>query len=39
MEAVECGEKDRPLTPIVIESITIHANPLADEASTVAPID
>lgn len=30
MEKVPVGDKSRPLTDIVIESVTIHANPLAD---------
>ena len=32
MEAVEVGKKHRPLTDIVIEKVTVHANPLADLA-------
>lgn len=31
MEAVKVDKKSRPLEPIKIESVTIHANPLADE--------
>jgi peptidyl-prolyl cis-trans isomerase-like 3 len=30
MEKVPVGKKNRPLTDIVIESVTIHANPLAN---------
>lgn len=30
MEAVETTEKGRPLEDIVINSVTIHANPLAE---------
>jgi peptidyl-prolyl cis-trans isomerase-like 3 len=29
IEKVPVGKKNRPLTDIVIEKITIHANPLA----------
>jgi len=29
MEKVPVDEKDRPLTDIVLKSVTIHANPLA----------
>lgn len=31
MEAVEVDKKNRPLEPIRINTVTIHANPLADE--------
>ncbi|WPH04704.1 peptidyl-prolyl cis-trans isomerase-like 3 protein [Acrodontium crateriforme] len=31
MEAVKVDKKSRPLEPIKIESVIIHANPLADE--------
>eukprot|EP01120_Amphizonella_sp_Union-15-10_P002025 TRINITY_DN12168_c0_g1_i1.p1 TRINITY_DN12168_c0_g1~~TRINITY_DN12168_c0_g1_i1.p1 ORF type:complete len:162 (+),score=25.42 TRINITY_DN12168_c0_g1_i1:71-556(+) len=31
MEKVPTGPKNRPVTPIVLRSITIHANPIADE--------
>ncbi len=30
MEAVEVDKKNRPRTPFAIESVTMHANPLAD---------
>lgn len=30
MEKAPVGDKNRPLTDIVLERITIHANPLAD---------
>lgn len=30
MEKVPVGNKNRPLADIVIEKVTIHANPLAD---------
>ena len=30
IEKVPVGKKNRPLTDIILESITIHANPLAD---------
>jgi hypothetical protein len=30
MEIEPVGEKDKPVTDIVLKSITIHANPLAD---------
>lgn len=36
MEAEPTGQKDRPLTSIVLKSITIHANPIADRSPTVA---
>lgn len=29
-EKTPCGEKDRPLQEIMLKSVTIHANPLAD---------
>jgi peptidyl-prolyl cis-trans isomerase-like 3 len=29
MEKVPVGKKDRPVTDIILNSITIHANPLA----------
>ena len=32
LEKQQVGEKDRPLQPAVIESVTIHANPIADLA-------
>ena len=32
LEKQQVGEKDRPLHPAVIESVTIHANPIADLA-------
>eukprot|EP00744_Colponema_vietnamica_P017674 GILI01024868.1.p1 GENE.GILI01024868.1~~GILI01024868.1.p1 ORF type:complete len:185 (+),score=11.53 GILI01024868.1:66-557(+) len=32
MEREPVGEKDRPINPIVIERVTIHANPIADKA-------
>lgn len=31
MERVPCDEHDKPTNPIVIESIEIHANPIADQ--------
>lgn len=31
MEAVTVDKKNRPVEPIKIETVTIHANPLADE--------
>ena len=31
MEEVEVDGKNRPRVPIVIERVTIHANPVADE--------
>lgn len=31
MEMVEIDKKNRPLTPVKITSVQIHANPLADE--------
>jgi peptidyl-prolyl cis-trans isomerase-like 3 len=31
MERVPVGKKNRPLTDIVLERVTIHANPLAEE--------
>lgn len=31
MEKVEVDKKDRPLKEIRISSVTIHANPIADE--------
>ncbi|KAK7206031.1 peptidyl-prolyl cis-trans isomerase-like 3 [Myxozyma melibiosi] len=30
LEEVKCDKKNRPLTPIYIKSVTIHANPLAE---------
>lgn len=30
MEKVPTGKKDRPLADIVLENLTIHANPLVD---------
>eukprot|EP00614_Pseudopedinella_elastica_P005979 CAMPEP_0172597914 /NCGR_PEP_ID=MMETSP1068-20121228/17900_1 /TAXON_ID=35684 /ORGANISM="Pseudopedinella elastica, Strain CCMP716" /LENGTH=175 /DNA_ID=CAMNT_0013397575 /DNA_START=29 /DNA_END=556 /DNA_ORIENTATION=+ len=33
MERVPSGKKDRPLTEIKLKTITIHANPLADEGT------
>ena len=31
IERVQCNEKHRPLTEVRLESLTIHANPLADQ--------
>lgn len=31
MEKVPVGKKDRPLSDIIIQSITIHANPIAEK--------
>ncbi len=31
MERVPCDEHDKPTNPIVIQSIEIHANPIADQ--------
>lgn len=36
MEAVRVDADDRPLTPILLERVTIHANPLADQPSAAA---
>ena len=30
MERVPVGKKNKPLADIILENITIHANPLAD---------
>lgn len=32
MEKVPVGQKDRPLQSIVLNSVTIHANPIAEVA-------
>ncbi len=31
MEAAESDKKSRPVEPIMLEKVTMHANPLADE--------
>lgn len=36
MEAVPVDADDRPETPILLERVTIHANPLADQPSAAA---
>lgn len=36
MEAVPVDADDRPQTPILLERVTIHANPLADQPSAAA---
>eukprot|EP00168_Porphyra_purpurea_P020893 TRINITY_DN898_c0_g2_i2.p3 TRINITY_DN898_c0_g2~~TRINITY_DN898_c0_g2_i2.p3 ORF type:complete len:151 (-),score=27.18 TRINITY_DN898_c0_g2_i2:178-630(-) len=36
IEAVPVDADDRPLTPVTIDRVTIHANPLADRPSSAA---
>lgn len=31
LELVEVGDKDKPVTPVTIRSVTIHANPFAEK--------
>lgn len=33
MEKTPVGKKNRPVTDIVLKSVTIHANPFADAAA------
>uniref|UniRef100_A0A7S2S1T3 Peptidyl-prolyl cis-trans isomerase n=1 Tax=Mucochytrium quahogii TaxID=96639 RepID=A0A7S2S1T3_9STRA len=35
MEKVKVGKKNRPVDPIVIKTMLIHANPLADQGLTI----